>query len=132
MSIYLVMIIGGFLGILIHAIVTMATINKNMQKATFKVVWRCYWAYDYWSFIISIAGFTALLYLSSEYVDLEKLDKINYSEPISERLLHFKVSNFIKTSSLVAGFFSDYIVYKFIGKAKKKLDALLNPVEDKP
>ena len=76
-------------------------------------------------------GFIALLYLSSEYVNLENLDKIDYSETIKDRLLHFRLSNFIKTSSLMAGYFSDYIVYKFIGKAKKKLDGLLNPADDK-
>lgn len=130
MNIYLVMSLGGLLGISLHVLVTMQTINKNTPSATFKDVWNLYLKTDRISFIISIVSFAILLYLSGEYVNFNNLDKVDYSEPVPDRLLHYKVANFIKTSSVIAGYFSDYIIYKFIGKTKKALEKKLGDEAD--
>lgn len=123
------MSLGGLLGIGLHVLVTMQTINKNTPLATFRDVWSQYWKTDKIAFVISIVSFAILLYLSSEYVDLKNLDTVDYKESIADRLLHSRLASFIKTSSVVAGYFSDYLIYKFIGKTKKVLDKKLDDTD---
>lgn len=131
MNIYVIMSLGGFLGIVLHVLVTMQTINKNTPSATFIDVWDQYWKTDKISLIISIVSFALLLYMSSEYIDLKNLDKVDFHESLADRVLHSKLATFIKTSSAVAGYFSDYIIYKLLGKTKKVLDKKLDDETDK-
>lgn len=129
MNIYLVMVFGGLIGITLHILVAMATINRKMEKANFRMVWKQYWSSEYLSLLMSVVAFVGLLYVSSEYVDLNNLERPDYSEPIKDRLFHFKLAAFIKTTSILAGFFSDYVVYKWLGVTEKKLKQKFDEIE---
>ena len=124
------MSIGGFLGIVLHLFVTMQTINKNTTGVLFKDVWTQYWKTDYLSFIISVLSFFILLFVMSEWIDLNNLDSPDFKEGYADRLLHSRLSTFIKTTSVAAGYFSDYLIYKFIGQTKKVIDKKLD--DEKP
>ncbi len=126
MNSYLLMFFGGVLGIVLHALVTMQTINKNTSAVNFKTVWKQYWISDYWALIISLAVLSIFVYTISEWIDLNNLEAPTKGESIAERALHFKLSAFIKTSSVIIGYFADYLIYKFIGKAKKEIDKKLS------
>lgn len=130
MNIYIVMSIGGLLGIALHLMVTMQTINKNTSGVGFRDVWKQYWKTDYLSFTISVLSFMVLLFVMSEWIDLNNLDSPDLKEGYADRLLHSRLSTFIKTTSVIAGYFSDYLIYKFIGKTKKVIDQKLD--DEKP
>lgn len=127
------MAFGGLLGILLHAGKAMYNIKKR-NETTFNNVFQMYWKTEWMSFLGSILCFGVLLFVASEFVNLESIDEPDPAEDVKERLLHFKISNFIKLSSVIAGYFADSIVYGFLGvteiKLKKKLaDAETNATQ---
>ncbi len=122
MNPYLLITIGGLLGVILHVFVTMQTINKATPLTDFHAVWRQYWKSDYWSLVISVLVFIIYVFTLSEWIDMNNLEKPDFKEGVADRLLHFRVSAFIKTSSIFVGYFADYLIYKFIGKAKKIID----------
>jgi uncharacterized BrkB/YihY/UPF0761 family membrane protein len=125
MNIYAIIALGGFIGIVLHILIAMQTINRQTPKATFNMVWKQYWQTDLLSFLISIVSFLIYIFILSEWIDLHHLDTVDYKEPSAERVLHGNLSTFIKTVSVIVGFFADYLVYKFIGRTKKVIDQKL-------
>jgi len=125
MNIYLVITIGGLLGIFLHVLVAMQTINKNTPKADFNMVWQQYWKTDTISFAISIIFFMIYVFTLSEFIDLNHIENTDKSLPAAERILHGNISTFIKTVSVGVGYFADYLAYKLIGKTKKVIDKKL-------
>lgn len=122
MNPYFLISIGGFVGIWLHVFVTMQTINKNTPQADFKMVWDQYWKTDYLSFIIASLAFVIYIFCLSEWININNLDSPDVKDSAAENILHGRVSAFIKTFSVVLGYFADYLVYKFIGKTKKIID----------
>lgn len=125
MNIYFLMALGGLLGIIIHAIKSIGAINKRTEGVKFKDVFKIYWTSEWLSFLSSFVLFAALLFVSSEFIDLNKIDTPDIREPLKERLLHFKLSSFIKTASIIGGYFCDSIVYGFLGVTEGRIKTFL-------
>lgn len=126
MNIYLVMIIGGLIGIILHSLKSVRSINKRIDNATLGFVFKEFWKHDKLALLGSAICFFAMLFIASEFINLNEVDKVDYSEPLKERLLHFRLSAFVKTTSVIAGFFADSIVYGFLGVTEKKIKANLD------
>ena len=122
MSTYAIMMLGGILGIILHAFVAIRNINKKNPKTKFKDVAKEYWSTEWLSVGFSFFCFLILLFVASEFINLKEVDKIDYSEPLKERILHFKMGSFIKLTSILAGYFADSIVYGFLGKTERTLN----------
>lgn len=131
MNIYLVMAFGGMLGILLHAVKSIWAINKKNPLTKFNQVFKEYWKTEWLSFFVSMFCFAVLLFVASEFVNLNKVDTPDMNEPLKERLLHFKLSNFIKLTSVIMGYFSDSIIYGFLGVTEKNLNTKLAELEIK-
>jgi hypothetical protein len=123
MNIYLVMSIGGVIGIILHGLNSIRKINKHTPNVNLHQVFSEYIKSDKLSLLISAFCFIALLFISSEFVDLSHLEEAERGQSLKERLFHFKLAQFIKTSSIIAGYFSQYIVYGFLGKTAVNLKA---------
>lgn len=121
MNIYLVMILGGILGIAGNAIKTIGAINKRNDNTNFKKTWSMFWASETFALSVSVFCYGILLFVASDFVNLDKLDTPDYGESLKERLFHFKIATFIKTTSIICGYFSNSIVYGFLGVTEKKI-----------
>jgi hypothetical protein len=121
MNIYSVMTIGGVIGIMLNAWRVILNISRKYDTVTFKQAFLEYWKYDKFNFVTSILAYSTLLFLSSEWVNLSYLEDSHPGE--QDRNFHFKIADFIKTTSVAAGFLSDFIVYGLLGKLKKKMEA---------
>lgn len=127
--IYLTMIGGGLIGILLHILIVIKGIKKRMPVFSYRDVFEEYWKTEWLSLLFSFVSFFGLLYVASEFIDLKKIDN-SLSEPLPERLLHFRISNFIKCSSILAGYFADSVVYACLGIAEKKLNQKIKDLTD--
>jgi hypothetical protein len=129
MNIYLVITFGGLLGILGHSLKVVNSINKRYDSTDFKTVFAEYWKHDKLALLTSMFSFAILLYVSSEFVNLNHLEDTHDS--LKERLINFKIATFIKTSSVIAGWFSDSIVYGFMGVTEKRIKKSLDELKPK-
>lgn len=129
MNIYLVMTFGGVLGILLHTLKAIRDISKRNANMNYRMVFMEYWKGEYLSLAGSLLCFAVLLFVASEFVNLQAIDSPDYTEPLKDRLLNFKISNFIKLSSVIAGYFADSLVYSFLGITEKRLKEKLNADE---
>jgi hypothetical protein len=73
-----------------------------------------------------------LLFCSSEFVNLNNLEEADNSHSLKERLFNFKLASFIKTASVIAGWFNQSIVYGFMGVTEKKLKTFFEEGQNKP
>jgi hypothetical protein len=122
MNIYLIIAIGGVLGIFAHSLFAVNKINKRTGvSTTFRSIFIEYWKNDKLSFLTSCFCFLILMWISSEFVNLNQLEQVNNAESLKERLFHFKLAGFIKTASVIAGYFADSIVYGIMGVTEKRL-----------
>lgn len=122
MNIYLVITFGGILGLLLHALKTINGINKKYDHTSFNQVFYEYWRHDKLAFITAVFCFGVLLFVSSEFVNLNNLEAVDNSKSLKERLFNFRLASFIKCASVIAGYFADSLVYGFMGVTEKKLD----------
>lgn len=126
MNVYLIMSIGGLLGILGHTFFAARKINKRLKLGNIGDVFGELWEHDFLTIIGGFLFFIILLFVASDYIDMKHLDGVDFSQSIPERLLKFKFSNFVKTSSLVAGWFAESIIYGCFGTVeevlKRKID----------
>jgi site-specific recombinase len=125
---------GGLIGILLHTLKTVRDINKRNASVNFKDVLGEYWKSEYISLISSLICFGAMLFIASEFVNLKQIDATDYTQSLKERFVNFKIASFIKLTSIVVGYFSDSIVYGFLGVTEKninkKIEALGNEKND--
>lgn len=120
--IYLLISIGGLIGIVLHALRSMSMINKRNSHVNFKQVFYEYWKTDWFSLIVSFFCFVAIVYCSSEFINYTDVTGVNEPhQDLKDKLVHFQIRNFIKASSVLAGYFSDSLVYGFLGLTGKKL-----------
>jgi hypothetical protein len=127
------MSIGLLIGTVLHAANSIRKINKNNPNVSLSQVFHQYIQNDKIALLTSIACSLALLWVSSEWVNLSHLEASDKAEPLKEKLYHFKLAQFIKTTSVVAGYFSDYIVYGWLGKTKGIIaDKFKKSEPDKP
>jgi hypothetical protein len=124
--IYVISAGGMLLGIILHLVIALQTINKATPKADFTMLWKQYWETDYLAFVISILVCCIFLYTMSEWLEIGKLDNPEPGETAADRLLHFKFSAFVKTVSIGMGYFADYFIFKVIGRTKKIIDKKLD------
>jgi hypothetical protein len=132
MNIYLVIAIGGLLGIFGHSLSAVNKINKRNPNTNFKEVFAAFWKNDKLSVITSVCFFGILMYCSSEFVNLNDLESVDNSHSLKERLFNFKLAGFIKTASVIAGWFNQSIVYGFMGVTEKKLKDFFEKDTPKP
>ena len=130
MNIYFVMIIGGFAGIILHSFKAVRDIATRTAGITFSDALKEYWKTEYLSLVSSLFCFCVLLFVASEFINLNRIDTPDYKDSIPDRLLHFRISNFIKLSSVIAGYMSDSLVYSFLGRTEKKLLKEINKGDD--
>jgi hypothetical protein len=62
-----------------------------------------------------------LLFISSEFINPGKIDTPDVHDTLQDKLMHFRIANFIKVVSVIAGYFSDSIVYGFMGVTEKRI-----------
>lgn len=124
MNIYVTITFGGLIGILLHALKVMQNINKKNASTNFRMVFNEYWKSDWFTFIGSLLCFGALLFVSSEFINYQDVTGIppEPHQDLKDKLIHFQMRNFIKVTSVIAGYFSDSIVYGFFGVAGKRLE----------
>jgi hypothetical protein len=121
MNIYIVMTIGGLLGIFLHSLKAVNGINKRFDQTNFQNVFKEYWAHDKLAVVTSIICFGVLLFISSEFINPGKIDTPDVHDTLQDKLMHFRIANFIKVVSVIAGYFSDSIVYGFMGVTEKRI-----------
>jgi hypothetical protein len=133
MNIYIVITFAGMLGIIGHSLRTINAINKRNSYNDLKFVFHEYWKNDKLSLITSVFSFGLLLFCSSEFVNLNDLESVDNSHSLKERLFNFRIAAFIKTAGVIAGWFSQSIVYSFMGVTEKRLKAFFDKDKvDKP
>lgn len=118
MNHYLVMFIAGFIGVILHALIKIRGINRNLSSETYGSVFVAYWKMDWISLTTSIVVVFAAMFLSSEYLSMTDKDPIpgNITE-----MIQYKLASFIKTTFVVVGYCADSIVYAYLGTTEKKL-----------
>lgn len=136
MAIYGVMIIGGILGILLHTYMMALLINKRLKMKDSGQVFGELWRTEYVKIIGSFLCYSIILFVASEWVDFSKVDQIDYSLSLRERLYHLRIANYIKTSSVIGGYFCESIIYVIFGsleqRLRKKLDQASKIIGDIP
>jgi hypothetical protein len=113
------MIIGGTLGIFLHALKTIRDINKKSEYVDFKTVFSIYWKKEKMSFLTSIICYCVVLFLASEFIDFNDIIKPDFSQGLKERIFHFKLSQFIRLTSVFFGYTSSSVVYGWLGVTEK-------------
>ena len=121
MNIYIVMTIAGILGIICHALYKINGINRRYTETDFNKVFQEYWKHDKLALVTSFFCYGMLLFVSSEFVNLNQLEAIDPHQSLKERLLNFRLATFIKTASVIAGYFADSLVYGAMGVAEKRI-----------
>ena len=130
MNIYLSVSIAFMVGVIIHAAVAMRKINNATPGIDFNGVLKEYMKTDTWTLIISILALFVYLIILSEAMGAGDLDVNHPSETASESDLHWRIANYIKTISIIVGYWADYAVYSFFGRAKKVIDTKLGSDEN--
>lgn len=115
---YVIMFVGGVLGIFLHTLVKVRGINKRLPNENYKSVFIAYWKSEWVSVAISIIAVFIAMFISSEYLDIKDEDKTpgNLYE-----MLQYKVAKFLKTTFAVLGYCADAAVNAFFGVTEKKL-----------
>jgi len=111
------MFIAGFLGIILHSLVKIQTINKKMSSQTFKSVFEAYFQSDFISLLISAFAILTAIFIISEWLHGNETGTPGNIGKIVE----YKIANYIKTTFVVIGYCADSIVYVFFGTVEKKL-----------
>jgi hypothetical protein len=128
--IYLVMVVGGIIGIILHSFKSIRDINKRIKSVNFREVLKEYWSSEFFSLLGSLLCFGAMLFIASEFVDLRHIDETDYTESLKDRLMHFNISQFIKLTSVIAGYFSDSLVYGFLGVTEKNINKKIEGLDN--
>lgn len=128
MNIYVIITFGGCMGILLHAFKSILSINKANPNTNLRMVFNQYWKSDGLTLAGSFFCFFVLLFVSSEFINYKDVaGQANGIETdLKDKLVHFQIKNFIKVVSVIAGYFSDSIVYGFLGVTAKKLEQKFN------
>jgi hypothetical protein len=121
MNIYLIMTIGGILGIFAHSLKKVNEINKLHDNMSFQEVFVMYWSHDKLAVFTSVVCYGILLFVSSEFINYGKIDHPDIGDSLQDKLLHFRIANFIKLTSVTVAYFSDSIVYGFMGVTEKRI-----------
>lgn len=124
------------LGILGHTFIVAKKINKRLGVKDIDHVFGEVWKLDYKAIIRGLFFYLVLLFIASDYINISKIEKPDYTVSIPERIHLFRIGNFIRTCSVVAGYFSESIVYGIFGIAeemiKKKKEQFLKIIGDDP
>jgi hypothetical protein len=115
---YLIMFVGGLLGIFLHSLVKIRAINKRLPSENYKSVFVEYWKFEWASIILSVIAVLTAMFISSEYLNIKETDK---SPAGIYELLQYRVAQFLKTTFVVLGFCAQAAVNAFLGVTEKKL-----------
>lgn len=115
---YFIMFIGGILGIFLHSLVKVRTINRRLDKENYQSVFVEFWKSEWASVSISIVTVLTCIFISSEYLNVKDEDKTpgNIYE-----ILQYKIASFLKTTFVVVGYCANTVVNAFLGVTEKKL-----------
>ncbi len=118
MNTYIVMFIGGFLGIFLHSLMKVRGINRRLPSENYKSVFIEYWKSEWASIGVSVIAVVTAMFISSEYLNIKDTDKTPAN--ITE-ILQYKIATFLKTTFVVLGYCADAAVNAFLGVTEKKL-----------
>jgi hypothetical protein len=121
MNLYFILAIGGLLGAFGHSLKKVNEINKKYDKTDFKAVFTEYWQHEKLAFVTSIFFYGLLLFVSSELINFKQASTSDPTDSLQDKLLHFRLANFIKCVSVMGGWFADSIVYGAMGVTEKRL-----------
>jgi ABC-type Fe3+ transport system permease subunit len=115
---YVIMLIGGLIGIFLHSLVKVRAINRRLPNENYKSVFSAYWQAEWVSVILSITVVFLAMFISSEYLGVSNDEKNpgNLTE-----LLQYKIAKFLKTTFAVLGYCADAALQAFFGVTEKKL-----------
>lgn len=115
---YVIMLIGGLLGIFLHSLVKIRGINRRLPNENYKSVFISYWKGEWTGVVISIGVVVTAMFISSEYLNIKDDDKTpgNIYE-----ILQYKIAMFVKTTFVVVGYCADAALNAFLGVTEKKL-----------
>ena len=125
MNIYLSVSVAFMVGVIVHAAVAMRKINSATPGIDFNGVLKQYIKTDTWTLVISVLALFVYLIILSEAVGAGDLEINHPAETPSENNFHWKIAGYIKTISIIVGYWADYAVYSFFGRAKKMIDTRL-------
>lgn len=115
MNIYITLTISGGIGIVLRSFRNIVKINKANANVNLGKVFKIYWTNERLSLLMSVVCFGAILFVSDEIVDFSQVDHIDFTQSLKERLLHFRISNFIRATFIVFGYLSNKLVYGTLG-----------------
>lgn len=115
------MSVGMLLGIFLHSLKSVNEINKRNNKTDFKQVFAEYWAHDKLSIFTAVFCSAVLLFIASEFIHPGKIDNPDVHDTLQDKLLHFRIANFVKVTAVIAGYFADSIIYGFMGVTEKRI-----------
>jgi hypothetical protein len=125
------MAIGGLIGIILHSLKNIRSINKRIPEANYKMLLREYWGKDWLSLCTSIFCFIALLFVADEFINLKAIDNLEKVGTLKERLVNLNLATFVKLTSIIVGYFADSIVYGFMGVTEDKINKQLEDIKKK-
>lgn len=112
------MFIGGLLGIFIHSLVKVRSINRRLVTENYRSVFIEYWKVEWGTVILSVVTVLTAMFISSEYLELKEGDKApaNLYE-----ILQYKIATFVKTTFVVIGYCANTVINAFLGVTERKL-----------
>lgn len=115
---YLIMFVGGLIGIFLWSLVKIRSINRRSPNENYKSVFKVFWTYEWINVIISVMVVLGFMFVITEYLDLKPEDET----PVGiYGLLKYKIAKFIKTTFIFVGFCGHAIVLAFLSVTEKNL-----------
>ena len=120
---YLLMLIAGIFGILIHILVKVKAMNSRLDQETYKTIWKSYWNNDFVSVILSFVTVLFFIFIYDELPSFQKNDDSDGLQNASGLLLVLKFLTSPKTAFALIGYCANSVVDTFFGGTEKKLKA---------
>ena len=115
---YIIMLVGGLLGIFLHSLVKVRQINRRLSTETYRSVFAEYWRSDWSTVLLSFAAVITAMFISTEFLDIKE----DTPTPGNiAQLLQYKIATFIKTTFVIFGYCADSAISAFLSVTEKKL-----------
>lgn|GEM_PF-2178164 len=120
---YLLMLIAGAFGIIIHILVKVRAMNKRLDQETFKSIWTAYWNTDFISVVLSSVTVLFFIFIHDELPSLKQSDDLDSLQNASGLIVILKLLTSPKTAFALIGYCANSVVDTFFGGTEKKLKA---------
>lgn len=115
---YVFMLIAGILGVLIHVLVKIKSMNKRLDSETYHSIWKAYWQYDFISVILSCVGVITFVFIYDELPAAQQRSDIDGGSVL---MIFIKLITSPKTAALLVGYCANSIIDTFLGGTEKRL-----------